>query len=442
MQPDLIKKEVSRRFSHFGLNKKNEIARLIYETSKAKKIPAEKILSRFKGKKYKFIQVKNHLLKQRYPLNHKSKSRIYLPELQIDKNNKFKPLDFKINPKNIFVEEEVRKSFLAKRIKNIFPQAKVRTIESLKSFLQENKYGIPDYNNRRDNFFVVKESYDFFKNCPCTAKARNCAYHICNLGFGCIYECTYCYLQSYTNTPGIILPVNISDFFDAFKKYPKDIRLGTGEFTDSLALDHITQFSAQLIEFFSQYPKTIFELKTKSDNIANILNSKPGRNIVIAWSLNPQRIIDKNEFFTAGLTKRLRAAKKCTEKGFDVAFHFDPIMLYKDWERDYKAVVDNLFSFLKPHQVRWISLGIFRFPRELKNIIENRFPDNEILNGEFLIGYDGKMRYVPALRIDAYKKMYSWIKHRAPAANVYLCMESPDVWKATGVKKLDFSYKM
>ena len=61
-------------------------------------------------------------------------------------------------------------------------------------------------------------------------------------------DCSYCILQAYFNQPFIRLFVNTEEIFLKLKTFvdthPEEIiRLGTGEFTDSLALDHLTGFS-------------------------------------------------------------------------------------------------------------------------------------------------------------------------------------------------------
>jgi spore photoproduct lyase len=170
-------------------------------------------------------------------------------------------------------------------------------------------------------------------------------------------------------------------FFEEFTHYKKPwMRIGTGEFSDSLMLDHITKYSPAIIEFFNNHKDAVFEFKTKSSNIDNLLKIKHSGNIVVSWSLNPQKIIDKNEFFTASLSDRLASAKECAKSGYKIGFHFDPIIYFKGWEREYGKVIDLLFSKIKPKDIAWISMGTFRFKPELKSIIENRFPENEILD--------------------------------------------------------------
>jgi spore photoproduct lyase len=65
----------------------------------------------------------------------------------------------------------------------------------------------------------------------------------------------------------------------------------------------------------------------------------------------------------------------------------------------------------------------------LHSIIKKRFPESNIIYGEFVPGLDGKMRYFKELRIDLYKKMARWMQKNAPDVLLYFCMESDQVWE-------------
>lgn len=440
-----IKKYVGATFPDFGVNKKQEITRLLYEIAKREGIFFENILEEMPQPIPDFFAVKKYLMGRRFPssLAESKDIKFYFPELNIDKHCRVKIKKSVINPQNVYIEEGLQNSFLTGKFKEKFKNARFILIPSLKEHLKDKKFDLSNHNKRRENFFIVREKYDFFKKCPCTTNAFSCGYHIFNLGFGCIFECAYCYLQEYINTPGIILPANIEDFFRSFEKYRHNIRLGTGEFADSLALDDITGFSPLLVDFFRKHPECVFEFKTKSANIKNLLSVEPAKNVVVAWSLNPQNIINDNEFYSASLRERLEAACKCAENGFDVAFHFDPIFYYSGWEKDYEKLIEVLFDKIKSKYVRWISLGTFRFPRNLKKIIENRFPENKILDAELYPGFDGKIRYSENVRVNIYKKMLEWIKKRGKNVFVYLCMEEKDICGEcglTGFKESTWKY--
>ncbi|HLD41126.1 MAG TPA: hypothetical protein VJA84_03000, partial [Candidatus Omnitrophota bacterium] len=401
---------VRENFPRFGVNKKQEITRLLYEISKWEGIEPGEILGP-EELSAPYPRIKKILLQRRYPLAYQDQSNLktYLPKLQFQAHplNSYLAENKKFYPRKVFIEKPVISSGLAARFKGLFPKADFEEIESFKAYRAKNRnFRIGDYNKRQETVFIVRENYDFFKKCPCTKCASSCGYHIFNLGFGCIYECAYCYLQEYTNTPGIILPANIGDFFNAFNAYKREgMRIGSGEFSDSLALDRWTGYSLELIDFFKQHPQVSFEFKTKSVEIDNLLKTEHSGNIVVSWSLNPQTVIDGNEFFSSSLEERLTAAKRCVDAGYRVGFHFDPVIYFSGWQDEYGRLIEALFAGIKPENIAWISLGSLRFRPELKTVIENRFPDNKILDEELLLGYDNKLRYSDKIRYGVYSYM-------------------------------------
>ncbi|MFC1709644.1 radical SAM protein [Candidatus Omnitrophota bacterium] len=430
----------------FAYNKKQELTRLVYELSKINNTSPEALLreavtdSDFQGTKQAFFVLKDYFLRRRFPATYQNKeeSSFYLPKIKLDSHNKVtRKKKTVFYPKRIFIEEDAKDYGLSKSIVKKFPAAQVINIKDLKSYVESkrNKTRLDAYNQRTDNLFLIKERHDFIKPCPCSKSVLRCGYYILNLGFGCIYDCSYCFLQNYANVNAIIIPVNIDDYIKRLKpflkKHTRPLRIGTGEFTDSLALDDLTDFSKMLIEFFSKDNNSTLELKTKSNNIKNILRLKHNRKTVISWSLNPQSIVDSDEWQTNSLKERLDAAQACTEAGYLVGFHFDPIVYSINWQDSYRELIGQLFKRIDHENIAWISLGTFRFVPKLKTMIEQRFPDSKILDEELVVGLDKKLRYAQRQRIEVYKNMLSWIKRHSNSALVYLCMEPKEIWQQT-----------
>ena len=425
-------------FSHLGLNKKQETIRLLYEISKKENIPPQKIAQ---GLPKDFSSIKDTLLKRRFPYAyiHSELPRLYLPKLKLDHDFILDLKKTTFYPKKVFIEKSAWRLSLADRFRKSFPEARFIEIKTLKDYLEKSRLtiNITDYNKRRDTVFITHENYDFFKKCPCTKKAVGCGYHIFNLSFGCLFDCTYCYLQEYTNTPGLIFPANIDKFFKAFSSYKKSgMRLGTGEFSDSLMLDDITEYSLPIVEFFKKHKEASFEFKTKSTNIDNLLKAHHAGNIMIAWTFNPQGIIDENEFFTPSLRERIDAAKKCIKAGYKISCHFDPVIYFKGWEKEYGKVIDLLFSAIKPKNIAWMSIGTLRFNPKVKQTIEARFPGNKILDEELVLGFDNKLRYPYGIRSDIYSSMLKMLSKHSKKLPVYLCMENSSMWKELHLRPL------
>jgi spore photoproduct lyase len=249
-------------------------------------------------------------------------------------------------------------------------------------------------------------------------------------------DCAYCILQTYFHPPVLRYFVNQKrlgqELKQAFNRQ-KILRIGTGEFTDSLIWDIWSDVSNFLIPQFAAQTNCVLELKTKTTAISKLKTQVHNCKTILAWSLNTPAIITSEEQKTAPLSKRLAAAARCESWGYPLAFHFDPMVIYPGCEEGYRTVLEKLFSAISPSRIVWISLGTFRFMPALKTIIEKRFHTSNIAYGEFVPGLDGKMRYFKPLRIALYKQMVSWINSMAPNVTVYLCMEDDEVWgKAFG----------
>jgi spore photoproduct lyase len=207
-------------------------------------------------------------------------------------------------------------------------------------------------------------------------------------------------------------------------------------------MDDITRIGESLISKFCSYKNVMLELKTKSNNIDHLLSIKEKGSTVLAWSLNTERNIAKYEKGSASLNERIQAAKKAGEADFFLAFHFDPVIIYEGWEKDYKDLIDNLFSNINPEKLVWISLGCFRYSPGFKDILRDKFPDEELTLEEMFPGVDGKYRYLKNKRIEIYKTMKGYINNFTKKPFIYLCMESVDVWHSVFNKYYDTSFAL
>ena len=281
---------------------------------------------------------------------------------------------------------------------------------------------------------LTKNKGAFIRNCPGTVKYTCCNYTILHIGTFCTMDCSYCILQSYFHPPVLQLFVNHDDMMaslDFVFSQKKKMRIGTGEFTDSMIWETIYPFADKLISKFAKQTHAILELKTKTVNIGNILDVSHNRKTILSWSLNTERIIKSEERRTSSLNARLNAAARCQAKGYPLAFHFDPMIIYPGCEEEYREVIEKLFFHISPDNIVWISLGTFRFMPALKSIVEKRFIRSKIVYGEFIKGMDAKMRYFKPLRINFYQKIISYIRLMAPDVLIYFCMEDTEVWKKT-----------
>jgi len=274
----------------------------------------------------------------------------------------------------------------------------------------------------------------FYQVCPGSPNMICCRYRVINTCFNCLYNCTYCYMHIYLNSYGIIQFNNTDRLFAELNNFVTTCsssmvyRIGTGEFTDSLMMDEITNLGRQLIQFFSVHDTIFFELKTKSSSVDHLLDVQTKGNAVLAWSLNTSANIALYEHGTASLTERINAAVKAIDAGYYIAFHFDPIIMYDNWEEDYYNIIALLKQYINPQRVVWISLGGFRYHLHFREILRNKFNHEMMTTGEMFPGRDGKYRYFKPIRVKMYHFMYKHLQELFHKTYIYLCMETDDVW--------------
>jgi spore photoproduct lyase len=272
------------------------------------------------------------------------------------------------------------------------------------------------------------------QKCPGSRGVVCCNYYLINTGFNCLYDCSYCFLNSYLNSFGMMIFSNTDEIAAQIDSFLHDIdsdkiyRIGTGEFTDPLMIDEYTGMSSLLIHKFSSHKNVFLEIKTKSNNIDHLCDIPAKGSTVIAWSVNTEKNIEKHEAGTASLTERLSAAKKAADAGYYLAFHFDPVIMYDGWQEEYMTVVDRLFSETCAEKILWISIGGIRFNRDYKESARETGIDKGLTSHEVILCDDGKFRYFKPMRRLLYQMFYNKINSYNNPPFLYMCMESKEMW--------------
>ena len=300
--------------------------------------------------------------------------------------------------------------------------------------LYEDPY-VESLSSGKKSLFLTSNKGIFCKPCPGTREYKCCDYQVINIGMNCPMDCVYCILQAYLNNPWLSFFVNVPDMLQELgdtliNGSDRFLRIGTGEFTDSLALDRLTGLSKILVNFMADKKNAILELKTKSAVIENLANLDHGGRTIVAWSLNATSIMQREEIRTATLSERLEAAKQCASWGYKLAFHFDPIIFHPGWKDGYSQTIKQLFGTVPAEQIAWISMGALRYLPSLKEIAGKRFPTSRFFYEEFVTGLDNKARYFKPQRVELYQHIYQELQEKAADSTcIYLCMESDEIWQ-------------
>ncbi len=339
----------------------------------------------------------------------------------------------------LYIHNDSTHSAVAQRLTSLFPSEKVRFVTEQPYQTQQGEMSSREYNRSKRELFVTPFKGQFFKRCPGASQKKSltcCNYHVLNLGLQCNMNCSYCYLQSYLNTPLMTVFSNIEQALAELEEMSltnghSPMRIGTGEVIDSLSLDPLTLYSRPLIEFFSKHPNWILELKTKSNHVDQFLDCDHQGNILVSWSINPQAVIEHEEHGTASLEERLSAAELCVQKGFPIGVHIDPMIFHEGWQKNYEDLIRELTQRFTKDQVQGITVGTLRFQPEQRHIMRERFGMKSwVTQAEMFPSESGKLRYDSQLRtsmfrfaVDIFKKYSNW--------PISLCMETPEAWIAT-----------
>ena len=274
------------------------------------------------------------------------------------------------------------------------------------------------------------QNNEVFGMCPVASEKTVC----CNLMTidavqGCSLGCSYCSIQTFYSDGKISIDKNLAEKLaniplDPNKKY----HIGSGQSSDSLAIGNREGVLDAQLDFARNNSNIILEFKTKSNNISYLLKTDIPKNVFVSWSLNPQIFIDNEEHGTASLQERLNSAKKLSDKGVLVGFHFHPIVYYEGYEDDYKNIVKKVMSMFHPSQVAMISMGTLTFIKPAINKLRSTGLKSKVLQIPMEDAV-GKSSYTKEVKKEIFSNVYDEFSLWHKDIFFYLCMEESSIWE-------------
>lgn len=332
----------------------------------------------------------------------------------------------------IFVEEHHSLHPLICELKNRFPQSEFKYIKKIEDVFGRVK---KPYLQKRTNLnlFIGDKKGQLVKMAPSAYGLKGEPHYYFVHAYNCIYECNYCYLQGYFQSPDIVLYINHSEIgleitrltSEHFQsKNPTKVWFHAGEYSDSLALSHLTGELPFYFNLFKNLPNAYLELRTKSVNIKELIKLSPEKNIIISFSLSPHHRIKQNDLKTPSLKARLEAIKTLFDSGFPIGIHLDPIIYDNQLLSSYTALVEQLKKVIPLQEIQYISIGVVRFTKNVYHQVLKNYPESDFLNDDFTTSFDGKIRYNKPMRMWILGKIKMLlIDHGIPLDKIYECME-------------------
>ncbi len=282
------------------------------------------------------------------------------------------------------------------------------------------------------NIVTVEKEHLGLGMCPVASpKTRCCNLLTLDAVESCGFDCSYCSIQSFYNQNTIAFDMNFAKKLEALElDANRTYHIGTGQASDSLMWGNREGVLEALFAFARKHPNVILEFKTKSSNIAYLLEYEVPPNILCTWSLNTPTVITNEEHRSASLHKRIESARAVADKGVKVGFHFHPIVVYENYLHEYEAVYKELLNTFSPDEVALVSFGTLTFIKPVMKQLRERNFKSKILQMPFEDA-NGKYSYPLALKREMFRHAYESFVPWHNKVFFYLCMEEHTLWSET-----------
>ncbi len=201
----------------------------------------------------------------------------------------------------------------------------------------------------------------------------------------CPGRCEYCYLsQSLGPKPYVRVYVNLKEMLGKIErkleKSDKKLSFEASSSSDPLAVEGLTGHLKKQIKFFATQPKGRLRVVTKFSQVDSLVDIEHNQNTRFRFSLNTAKIIKDYEHLTSSLAARIKAAKKMQEAGYLIGFIIAPLMIYENWQQDYKDLFLKLKQGLDDSEDKNLTfeLIMYRYSKRAEKMIKARFPNTKL----------------------------------------------------------------
>ncbi len=271
--------------------------------------------------------------------------------------------------RHIYVEKRILNNEYVKNILAKFPKAEIIEINHYKD--RFNPY-YQSFRAQKDaqSLILAKKEPPFIYEASELIQKLGVNFFYTTPMLNCIYDCHYCFLQGMYPSSNLVLFVNFNDFFKEVERVYENLGnlfLSISYDTDILAVENLFGVAKKWADFVKG--KNIkLELRTKSVNI----DFEYQKNLVFAFSLSPETVIERYEKHTPKLKARIKAIKKVINKGFKPVIVFDPIIKLPNFKKVYKDFLQKVFSEINYKDIESIVYGTFRMNSTQFKIIKKQ----------------------------------------------------------------------
>lgn len=253
------------------------------------------------------------------------------------------------------------------RVLNRFPRAEIVYLDNYKEiFNRPRQYWRAQ---KRSNKLILAVKRDGLLY-PGPVMAQNCGHNrffYNSIVMNCLYDCQYCYLQGLYPSAAVVLFVNGDDFVsEVAAEFQRGgpLYVAISYDSDLLALEQLLPQHERWHHFAQAHPEVLIESRTKSANFSAISHLKALTNIILAWTISPERVSKIVELRTPSFSRRVDAIQKAVAAGWNVRLCIDPMVYSPNWKDEYREMLEYLFARVDARLVNSALIGTLRLQKE------------------------------------------------------------------------------
>lgn len=275
---------------------------------------------------------------------------------------------------HIYVEERAKAYPETSAILSHFPESTLIDIRHYKDVFNRPGQNAAYQNNAKSLILAVNDGKKIFDASPVCQDFGMGKFYYAESAMNCVFSCDYCFLKGMYATSNVVIFVNQDDYFKECEDRLKEgkMYMCVSFDTDLGALSGISSWLSKWEDFAASHPDLTLELRTKSV----VTNFRQESNIIYAFTLSPDEVIERFEKKTPSLDKRIDCVNKAVDQGAQVRLCFDPLIYIKNFELCYNRFVDKILQSIDLTRVRDISIGTFRISSDYLPNLRKACPDS------------------------------------------------------------------
>jgi spore photoproduct lyase len=289
---------------------------------------------------------------------------------------------------HIYIEDRAREYPLTSRTLAKFPKATNITIQNYKEVFNRPRQRWDHQKTALKLILAVRDDAFLYPGSSFVPSFDHTRFFYTTPVLNCLYGCEYCYLQGMFPSANLVLFVNSEDFIKAAERElakPSPSYLCISYDTDLLALEEIFGYCAIWIEFARMNPHVTLEIRTKSAHTKLLRDIPAPPNVILAWTLSPERVISSYEHKTPGLDARLKAIRVAQQHGWRVRVCYDPVLKITGWQDAYSELIMQTMQQLSPEAVHDFSIGVFRIPSGYLRAMQDSNPSSKLVHYPYTV---------------------------------------------------------